>query len=74
MISPALNVMTLLLLSISVQLACKPLETVSFVYKYSTCVQEDNQQGDASSCKDAKTCAITPELTAIDINCAWRSF
>jgi hypothetical protein len=36
---------------------------------YSTCVQEDNQQGDASSCKDAKTCAITPESTAVDINC-----
>jgi hypothetical protein len=45
----------------------KLLETVSFVYKYSTCAEESNEQDNASSCKNAEMCAITPEST-VDIN------
>ena len=38
------------------------------MYKYCICADEDNGQGDESSCEDAATCAITPEST-VDIDC-----
>lgn len=67
-IAPALNVLTCITPPVNQCATGELHKTVSFVYKYSTCAQEDNEQGDASSCEDAETCAITPEST-VDINC-----